>query len=79
VAAGFDVKNKGLDNNLLERLAKDERVPFTAGELDQLVGDYQQFTGRAGRQTMEFLDEQVEPVLEKYQSLLGDVDATITV
>ncbi len=79
VAAGFDVKNKGLDNNLLERLASDERVPFDAQELAELVGDYQQFTGRAGMQTSEFLDENVAPILEKYQELLGDVDATITV
>ncbi|WP_448873308.1 adenylosuccinate lyase [Desulfobulbus propionicus] len=79
VAAGFDVKNKGLDNNLLERLAQDVRVPFDAVELGELVGDYQQFTGRAGMQTTEFLDEQVVPVLERYQDLLGDVDATITV
>jgi adenylosuccinate lyase len=79
VAAGFDVKNKGLDNNLLERLAKDDRVPFDARELGELVGDFQQFTGRAGMQTIEFLNEQVAPVLEKYQDLLGDVDATLTV
>ncbi|MDD2462931.1 MAG: adenylosuccinate lyase [Desulfobulbus sp.] len=79
VAAGFDVKNKGLANNLLERLAQDERVPFATQELEELVGDYQQFTGRAGQQTSEFLDEQIAPVLEKYQDLLGDVDATITV
>ena len=43
------------------------------------MGDYQQFTGRAGMQTSEFLDENVAPILEKYQELLGDVDATITV
>ena len=79
VAAGFDVKMKGLANNLLERLAEDERVPFDGKELEALVGDYQQFTGRAGMQTTEFLDEQVTPVLEKYQNLLGDIDATITV
>lgn len=79
VAAGFDVKNKGLDNNLLERLANDPSVPFDAQELALLVGDYQQFTGRAGMQTTEFLDEEVAPVLARYQDLLGDVDATISV
>lgn len=79
VAAGFDVKNKGLDNNLLDRLASDERIPFDGRELAGLVGDYQQFTGRAAMQTTEFLDEAVAPVLDKYQDLLGDVDASITV
>ena len=79
VAAGFDVKMKGMANNLLDRLAQDERVPFDTQELEELVGDYQQFTGRAGMQTTEFLDEQVAPILQKHHGLLGDVDATISV
>ena len=79
VAAGFDVKNQGLRNNLLDRLAEDDRVPFDFEELNGLIGDYQQFTGRAAMQTVEFLREQVEPVLEKHRHLLGDVDASLTV
>jgi adenylosuccinate lyase len=79
VAAGLDVKNKGLRNNLLERLAEDERVPFDVQELNGLIGNYQQFTGRAAEQTTEFLQEQVTPVLEKYQHLLGDIDASLSV
>jgi len=79
VAAGFDVKMKGLTNNLLERLSADDRVPFETKELEELIGDYQQFTGRAGMQTSEYLDEHVVPVLEKYQGLLGNFDATISV
>jgi adenylosuccinate lyase len=79
VAAGSDVKNQGLRNNLLDRLAEDERVPFDYQELNGLIGDYQQFTGRAAMQTVEFLREQVAPVLEKHQHLLGDVDASLTV
>jgi adenylosuccinate lyase len=79
VAAGFDVKNQGLRNNLLDRLAEDDRVPFDFEELNGLICDYQQFTGRAAMQTVEFLREQVEPVLEKHRHLLGDVDASLTV
>jgi adenylosuccinate lyase len=73
------VKNQGLRNNLLDRLAEDERVPFDYQELNGLIGDYQQFTGRAAMQTEEFLREQVEPALEKHRHLLGDVDASLTV
>ncbi|ADW17930.1 adenylosuccinate lyase [Desulfobulbus propionicus DSM 2032] len=79
VAAGLDVKNQGLRNNLLERLADDERVPFDLQELNGLIGNYQQFTGRAAEQTTEFLQEQVAPVLEQYRDLLGDIDATLSV
>lgn len=79
VAAGLDVKLHGLANNLLERLAADNRVPFDRPELERMVLDYQQFTGRARQQTTEFLEEVVLPVLAKYQGFIVDIDATLTV
>ncbi len=79
VAAGLDVKVHGLDNNLLEKLAKDERVPFERQELDALMGNFQQFTGRAARQTTEFLDEIVRPTLHKHKHLMTDLDASLNV
>lgn len=72
VAAGHDVKHLGVTNNLIERLAKDERIPFGAKELSALLGDYQQFTGRATEQTVEFLEECVQPVLTRYKHLHMD-------
>ncbi len=79
IAAGLDVKNKGLRNDLLDRLANDQRVPFDYLELDGLLGNYQQFTGRAAMQTTEFLQEVVAPVLDKYRHLSGDIDASLSV
>lgn len=79
VAAGFAVKHEGLSNNLLERLAQDDRVPFNQQELDALLSDYQAFTGRAAIQTVEFLQQYVAPILEKYKDIIEDTDATITV
>jgi len=79
VAAGLDVKNLGIHNNLLERLAKDDRIPFDYQQLDSLIGNYQQFTGRAATQTSEFLKEVVAPVLEKYKDLTGCIDASLSV
>jgi adenylosuccinate lyase len=79
VAAGLDVKNQGLDNNLLQRLAEDERIPFGRQELDNLVGNYQQFTGRAAAQTEEFLQEVVAPVLARYKGQFSDVEASLSV
>lgn len=79
VAAGFAVKNQGASNNLLELLAKDDRIPFGHQELDNLISNYQQFTGRAAMQTTEFLKEQVAPVLERYKDIFENVDATLTV
>lgn len=79
VAAGFAVKHEGLANNLLELLAQDDRVPFSQQELDALLGDYQAFTGRAAMQTVEFLQQYVDPILEKYKHIIKDIDATIAV
>jgi adenylosuccinate lyase len=79
VAAGLAVKEQGVENDLLERLAGDERVPFDQGELEALIGNYQEFTGRAAEQTEEFLAEVVAPVLEKYQDLVGGVNSSLKV
>ncbi len=79
VAAGRVVKEQGLDNDLIERLAADERIPFNRDELEALVNDYQQFTGRAAAQTEEFLREVVEPRLQANQELIGEIDATLSV
>lgn len=79
VAAGKVVKEEGGDNDLLTRLADDDRIPFSRAELDALVGNSNEFTGRASEQTDEFLDEVVLPRLARYQELLGTVDATLAV
>ena len=79
VAAGLDVKNLGMQNNLIERLAKDERIPFDYRELDGLLGNYQQFTGRAAMQTTEYLQEYIAPILEKYEHLIDKNDVSLTV
>jgi adenylosuccinate lyase len=78
-AAGLAVKEQGVENDLLNRLAQDERIPFSQAELEILIGNYQEFTGRAAEQTDEFLDEVVVPVLDRYQALLGGVDASLKV
>ena len=79
LAAGKVVKEEGKDNDLLQRLADDETVPFTAAELDEMISDFQQFTGRAESQTQEYLEEFVLPRLEPYKNILGKVDAELSV
>ncbi len=79
VAAGRVVKEEGRDNDLLQRLAADERMPFSLAELNELIGDGSQFTGRAEQQTGEFLSEVVEPRLARYRDLIGGVDSALSV
>ena len=70
VAAGKSVKEEGLENDLLSRLAMDESIPFNRGELEELIGDGREFVGRAEQQTEEYLLEVVNPRLSGYKELL---------
>jgi adenylosuccinate lyase len=79
VAAGYVVKQEARDNDLLERLAADDRIPLNRSELDRLTGDYAQFTGRAARQTEEYLQEHVYPLLAQNKDSLVMIDAELSV
>lgn len=79
VAAGKVVKEEGLENDLLSRLAEDQRIPFSVDELHQMTSDYVQFTGRAAAQTTEFLNEIVYPILHENASAIGKFDSSLSV
>jgi len=77
--AGKGVKELGLDNDLLSRLGGDDRVPFSLSELESMISDYSQFTGRAEKQVEEFIDEVVSPILFKYKDSMAAVDSSLSV
>jgi adenylosuccinate lyase len=79
LAAGKVVKEEGKENDLLQRLAADPEIPFTADELEGMIGNFQQFTGRAEKQTEEYLSVFVEPRLKPYKGILGKVNAELSV
>ncbi|MDX1775753.1 MAG: adenylosuccinate lyase [Desulfobulbales bacterium] len=79
LAAGKVVKENGQENDLLHRLAEDAAIPFTLPELQDMIGDFQQFTGRARQQTEEFLQDIVLPRLEPYKEVIGKIDAELSV
>ena len=79
LASGKVVKEEGKDNDLLQRLAGDEGIPFTLSELESMISNFQQFTGRAQEQTEEFLHDFVMPRLEPYKEILGKVDSELSV
>ena len=69
--AGRRVKEEGADNDLLDRIAADPLFAAVHGSLDSLL-DPSLFVGRAPQQVSEFLEECINPLLEKYQT---EVDA----
>jgi len=78
-AAGKIVKEKGGENDLLNRLADDKRIPFSFDELNKIIGDFSQFTGMASQQTDKFLSEVVSPLLEKNKKFMADIDSSLSV
>lgn len=69
--AGAHVKVEGKDNNLLELIEADEMFKPVWGKLDEIV-DAKKFVGRAPVQTVEFITAEIDPILEKHHSLLGE-------
>lgn len=68
--AGRNVKEKGLDNNLLELIAADPAFNMTLEELQQTM-EPSRYTGRAKEQVESFLENVIRPVLEENQAVLG--------
>ena len=68
--AGRNVKELGLDNNLLELIAADESFNLSLEELEAAM-EPSSYVGRAPRQVEVFLRDVVRPVLEKNKDLLG--------
>jgi adenylosuccinate lyase len=79
IAAGKVVKDKADDNDLLQRLGDDDRVPFSHDELVEMTQNLLQFTGRAEQQTEEFLNEIVYPLLNENKDKFQLVDSELSV
>lgn len=75
--AGRNVKEKGLDNNLLELIAADPAFHVTLEQLKAGL-DPAKYTGRAKEQVEEFLAEVIRPILDANREDLG-VKAEINV
>lgn len=68
--AGKNVKEKGLDNNLLELIANDPAFNMTLEELKEKM-DPAKYTGRSEQQVEEFVSQVIEPILSENKQLLG--------
>lgn len=71
MAASKVIKEEGRENDLLERIANDEAFGVTLEELENILQP-EKYTGRAKEQTEDFLNDFVNPVLEKYKDIESD-------
>ena len=75
--AGRNVKERGLDNNLLELIAAEPSFNITLEELKKQM-EPSKYTGRSKEQVEDFLKEVIRPILEENRALLG-LEAEINV
>lgn len=68
--AAKKVKMEGKPNDLIERIIMDEKINIDKEKLMKLINPFN-FIGFAPEQTEEFLDQEVNPILLKYEHLLG--------
>ena len=69
--AGRNVKVEGGENNLIELIKKDEMFKPVWGHLNEIL-DAKKFIGRAPSQVVEFIENEIEPILKKYAEYLGE-------
>jgi adenylosuccinate lyase len=77
MAAGQRIKQEGLPNDLLERIADDPAFGLTHDELPDLL-DPARFTGLAARQAEDYLSGEAAQILETYQDIPSP-DAEVTI
>ncbi|MBR4224267.1 MAG: adenylosuccinate lyase [Oscillospiraceae bacterium] len=63
--AGKMVKEEGLDNDLIDRIAADPSFGLTREDIDKTLIP-ENYTGRSAEQVTEFLADCVRPVLDRY-------------
>jgi adenylosuccinate lyase len=77
VAVALEMREQGLvENDVLDRLAADDRLPLDRGELDKLLADRLSFTGVAPQQ-VDAIVKRVEGVLERFPEATHYVPAPI--
>ena len=69
--AGKNVKVEGGENNLIDLIKQDETFKPVWDQLDDIL-DAKNFIGRAPSQTVEFIQNEIDPILEKHADLLGE-------
>lgn len=68
--AGKNVKENGGDNNLIELIKNDKTFTAVHGKLDSIL-DANNFIGRAPSQTVEFIENEIKPILNENTAVLG--------
>ncbi len=69
--AGRNVKEEGKENNLLDLIRADEMFAAVHDHLEDIL-NAKKSVGRAPSQTAEFIEREIQPILDKHADLLGE-------
>ena len=70
--AGKNVKEKGLENNLLELIEKDDFFDISKDELNEVLNPMK-YIGRCPSQVDEFIENEVNPILEENKNMIENI------
>ncbi len=70
--ASHRIKEEGKTNDLLTRIVQDKEIGLTDGKIKELC-NIKHFIGRSIEQTHEFLNDEVQPTLKKYEGIANFV------
>lgn len=76
--AGYEVKQYGRPNDLLERISNDSSFSINSEDLNKLMTP-DLYVGRSSGQVSDFLDQFVFPLLEKEAAQISEKGAELTV
>ena len=69
--AGKTVKMEGKENNLIDLIKQDEMFAPVWDKIDAIL-EPKNFIGRAPSQTVEFIESEINPILQKHAEWLGE-------
>ena len=69
--AGRNVKERGGDNNLIDLIKADDMFAAVKDSLGNIL-DARNFIGRAPSQVVEFISDEIDPILAENKAVLGD-------
>lgn len=74
--AAREVKEKGNENDLIERIAKDKAFGLDLSQLKEVL-DAKNYIGRSKEQVEEFVNEHIKPILEDNNETKFNIDLNV--
>ena len=66
-----EIKINGKPNNLIDRIIKDGRLALKAEDMEGILISVN-YTGFASEQVVDFISQEIDPILEKYKNEIID-------